>query len=240
MQEPVSLIILVHQEAEVIEKVVENFYTEIISKIPGSEFIVCEDGSTDGTKEILLNIQKTYNLTLNMKNEKMGYNKALREAFGLAKNNLIFFSDSDGQHNPKDFWEMYKIINDYDMVIGWKKHRKDSWFRLLTTKIFNKIINIFFNIKLHDSNCGFRLIKKDLVNFLLTQEWKLDHCISAELTIKAASAGYKLTEIPITHYSRLFGDSRGLPIKKLPQIVFHIIKTVFQIHKDINLTKNKG
>jgi len=50
---PISLIILVHQEADVIESVIKDFYEKVTSKIPNAEFIVCEDGSTDGTKEIL-------------------------------------------------------------------------------------------------------------------------------------------------------------------------------------------
>lgn len=233
VQVPISLIILVHQEADVIEGVIKDFYEKVTSKIPDSEFIVCEDGSTDGTKEILLAIKEKYNLTLNMGNSKKGYTQAMKEAFALAKNDIIFFSDSDGQHDPNDFWKMYQLMNNYDMVIGWKTNRKDGWFRLLITKTFNKFIALYFGVKLHDIDCGFRLIKKDVINFVLSQPWRLKHCVNSELTVKACGGGFKVTEVPVSHFPRMFGESRGLPVKKLPGIITHILKRFPEIKKDV-------
>lgn len=230
---PISLIILVHQEADIIESVIKEFYEKIISKIPESEFIVCEDGSTDGTKEILKNIKETYNLTLNMGNSKKGYTQAMKEAFRMTKNPVIFFSDSDGQHDPDDFWKMFPLLETNDMVIGWKRNRKDAWFRLLITKVFNSIIRYYFRVKIHDIDCGFRLVKKEVIEFILEQEWRLKHCVNAELTVKVDKAGYKVTEVPVSHFPRKTGDSRGLPVNKLPNIIMHILKRFPEIKNDI-------
>lgn len=229
---PISLIILVHQEAEVIEQVVKDFYEKVVSKIPGSEFIVCEDGSTDGTKEILRRIEKKYNLTLHIGKEKRGYTQAMKESFRLAKNDIIFFSDSDGQHDPNDFWKMYELMENNDMVVGWKKDRKDGILRQILTNGYNKIIGMYFGVGLHDIDCGFRLMNRRVSNFLLGQDWHLKHCISSELTIKAIKAGARVTEIPVKHFAREFGDSRGLPLKKLPNIVYTILKTFKKIKHD--------
>lgn len=230
---PISLILVVHQEAETIERVIKDFYEKVISKIPGSQFIICEDGSTDGTKEILARLKKHYQLTLDMRHEKRGYTRAMRDGFRLAKNPVIFFSDSDGQHEPNDFWRMYPLLERSDMVIGWKKKRRDAWYRLLMTYVFNRLIGLYFKVKLHDIDCGFRLIKKEAIGFILDQYWRLKHCVNAELTVKIQSGGFKITELPITHFSREIGESRGLPLKKLPGIVFHILKEFPHIKQDI-------
>src|SRR3989344_7165373 len=169
---PISLIIVVHQEAESIEHVVKEFYEKVTSKIPGSEFIVCEDGSTDGTKEILSKIKDAYHLTLDMREGKRGYTNAMRDGLRAAKNPVIFFSDSDGKHDPEDFWKMYESLLDYDMVVGWKKGRNDAFYRLVLTGVFNRIIGWDFGVKLHDTNCGFRLMNRKVVDFLLRQEWR--------------------------------------------------------------------
>lgn len=221
---PISLILVVHQEAETIERVIKDFYRKVISKIPNSQFIICEDGSTDGTKRILAQLRDRYHLTLDMRQEKRGYTGAMRDGFRLAKNPVIFFSDSDGQHNPNDFWQMYPLLRKYDLVIGWKTKRRDSWYRLLITYFFNKLIGFYFKIKLHDIDCGFRLIKKEVIDFIIDQRWHLKHCVNAELTVKIYSSGFRITEIPVSHFSREAGDSRGLPVKKLPKIIFHILK----------------
>lgn len=231
---PISLIILVHQEAEGIEQAVKEFYDKITSKISGSEFIVCEDGSTDGTKEILLRIKNKYHLTLDMREEKRGYANAMRDGFTAAKHSVIFFSDSDGQHDPEDFWKMYEKLSDSDMVVGWKKNRRDAWYRLVLTLVFNALIGWYFKIGLHDTNCGFRVMNKKVVDFLLRQDWRLlQYGNSAELTIRASYGGFRVTEVPVSHFPRRFGISRGLPIKKLPHIIIHILKSFPMIKRDL-------
>lgn len=236
-QKPISLILLVHQEADVIERVIEDFYTKVTSKIPDSEFIVCEDGSTDGTKEILLRIENKFHLTLHMGNEKRGYSTAMKEAFLLAHNPIIFFSDSDGQHDPNDFWKLLPMMEHADIVMGWKKNRKDGLFRLLLTRVFNIITWFIFGVRVHDIDCGFRLLRKETVNFLLSQPWRLSHCIAAELTVKAYRRGFRIAEVPVAHFPREFGGSRGLPTKKLPKIIVHILSDLWKVEKDIRAFK---
>ena len=234
---PISLIIVAHQEAESIELVVREFYDKVLAKIPGSEFIVCEDGSTDGTKEILSRLEHECRLTLDMREGKRGYTQALRDGLALAKNPVIFFSDSDGQHDPDDFWRMCPLLKQYDLVVGWKKDRADSAYRLALTYIFNKLTAWYFGVKLHDIDCGFRLMKKPVADFLTAQPWRLTHCVNAELTVKAAYAGFKVAELPVSHFARRFGQSRGLPFKKLPKIIWHILKQFLIIKRDVRTFK---
>ncbi|OGZ55557.1 MAG: hypothetical protein A3F85_03210 [Candidatus Ryanbacteria bacterium RIFCSPLOWO2_12_FULL_44_26] len=221
-----------HQEAGIIERAVADFHKKVISKIPGSEFIVSEDGSTDGTKDILLRIKEQYYLTLHMGDKRKGYTVAFKEALALATKDIIFFSDSDGQHDPNDFWKMYDLIGDYDMVIGWKKTRHDGLARLYLSKAFNAIISFGFSVPLHDSNCGFRLMKKEVVDFLLSENWHLRHCIGAELAIRAHRRGFRVTEVEVSHETRRFGTSRSLPVKKLPLIIVHILSGLFKLKRD--------
>lgn len=231
--QPISLVLVVHQEAESIKEVIQEFYEKVTSKIPGSECIVCEDGSTDGTKDILRDIKDTYHLTLDMREGKRGYTNAMRDGLKAAKNPVIFFSDSDGQHDPDDFWKMCEKLATYDMVVGWKKDRKDALYRLVLTDVFNLLLRRYFKVHLHDANCGFRLIKRPLVDFLLTQEWRLRYCNNAEISVKAVYGGFKVAEVPVSHFPRRFGISRGLPVKKLPKIIVHILKNFWFIKKTL-------
>lgn len=230
---PISLVLLVHQEADIIESVIKDFYEKVTSRIPGSEFIICEDGSTDGTKEILERVKDHYRLSLYMGNERRGYTNALREALGHARNPVIFFSDSDGQHDPNDFWKMYPVLDGVDMVIGRKLHRKDGLMRLILTRVFNRLIALYFGVRLHDINCGFRLMQKEVVDFLLGEHWRLKYCISAELTVRAHYRGFRIREVPVRHFARQFGMSTGLPTKKLPRIITHILKEFRAIKKEV-------
>jgi glycosyltransferase involved in cell wall biosynthesis len=216
--QPISLIMLVHNEAETIEAVIRSYYQQIIAKLPGSEFIIAEDGSTDGTKEILDRLTKELNLRLISGQERKGYANAFRQALTYPKNEIIFLSDSGGKHEPADFWKLYSKINEADLVIGVKTNREDSRFRRLLTWGYNKIINLYFGSNFHDIDSGFRLVKKSMVDKISKKPWLFKELIASEFTLRLWGQGSKIAEVPVTYHARL-GPSRGLPLKKIPRAI---------------------
>lgn len=230
----ISLVIPVYNEVDIIERVIRNYYEEVISKIPGSEFIVAEDGSTDGTKELLKRIAQELPITLISGDKRKGYAKAVWGALKLAKNDILFFSDSDGQHSPGDFWKLITFIEDFDLISGYKFPRHDSLMRRFMSYAMNSIIWLLFGIKMRDINCGFRVMRKKVIDGIL-QEHIISDFISTEFIIRVHHKGYKIAEVPVRHYTRPYGDSRWLATKKLPKIVtkllfqFLIIKFEFLV-----------
>jgi len=224
----ISLIIPVHNEVDVIEKVVKNYYKEVISKIPGSEFIVAEDGSTDGTKEVLKRLAKELPITVVSSNERKGYSKAVWDALKLPKNEIIFFSDSDDQHSPRDFWKLMPFIDDFDIVTGYKYPRSDKAFRLFISQVMNMLNFFIFGFFLRDINSGFKLFRRKALNALLENYEGLDF-ISTELLIKAFLMNIKVTEVAVLHFERKFGESRGLPTSKLPEKILKLLVGLMKI-----------
>lgn len=218
----ISLIIPVHNEVDIIERVIKNYYEEVISKIPGSEFIVAEDGSNDGTKEVLTRIAQKLPITLILGNERKGYARAVRDALMLTKNEVVFFSDSDGQHKVSDFWKLLPFIEDFDIVTGYKSPRLDPPFRLFISRIMNIFISLIFGYFFRDINSGFKLYRKSALDLLLEKSVELDF-ISVELMIKACIMKMRIAEVPVLHFERKFGKSRGLPISRLPKAVTKLL-----------------
>ena len=105
MSEPVSAIINVYNEAPTIEAEIRQIHELITSRLPGSELIVAEDGSTDGTKEIITLLTGELGIIHSTSIERKGYARALRDAMGLAKAPWIFFSDTGGKNDFADFWK---------------------------------------------------------------------------------------------------------------------------------------
>ena len=145
-EKSVSVVLPVYNEAEIIEEVIREYYDEIIRKYPNSEFIIAEDGSNDGTKEILTELSKEIPMRLVMGPERKGYLHGVRDALLLAKNETVFFSDSDGQHDPRDFWKLLKKIENYDLVCGMRVKRHDPLSRKILTRFYNRLIWFFFSI----------------------------------------------------------------------------------------------
>ena len=236
---PVSLVLLVHNEASIIESVIRDFDTKIISLIPGSEIVIAEDGSTDGTKEILRRLVKENpRLRLEEGTEKRGYVNAFKKAMTLPQNEVVIYCDSSGKYDPNDFWRMIPLMKDHDMVMGYKASRKDPLYRVMIAKVFNFLINIYFGLPFHDIDCPFRVFKKSI--FLKICEGEIFHkeLINFEVTVRMVKYGYKVAEIPIAHFARKNGASRGLPLKKLPSVIFRTLRYFPQIKADIKDKKS--
>lgn len=228
---------LVYNEAEIIEKVICEYYSKVFLKLTDAEFIIAEDGSTDGTKEILAKLNEELDIKLVSGAERKGYVKAYRDSIKLPEKEVIFFTDSSGKHNPDDFWQMVKYTDSYDIVSGYKIHRKDPFYRIVITKVFNFLVNLYFGTKFKDIDSGFKLIKREAINSILNEEWIVKDLISFEIMVRLFYKGYKIKEVPVSHKKRENGSSRGLPLKKIPKTVFSILSNFSKVKAS---AKRKG
>ncbi len=231
---PVSVLLLVYNEAEVVEGVARGLYREVLEKIPGSELVIAEDGSTDGTKEILSRIVPEMPGTrLVQGKERKGYTRAYKDALQYCRNDLIFFSDSSGKLDPGDFWKLAEKIEGNDMVIGCKVNREDPIYRILISRVFNFLVSKYFACRFKDINSGFRLMRKKAIQEVLKEEWYMKHLINFEFTLRVMAHGNRIEEVPITHRRRSHGTSRGLPLNKIPEAILMALRTFPRLKRDL-------
>lgn len=220
MRPKLSVVLPVYNEADIIENVIKSYYREIIKKFPNSELVIAEDGSTDGTKQILKKMKIKIPIKLSLGSKKKGYLRACRNALESANGELIFFSDSDGQHNPKDFWNLYKKIEEYDIVMGSKSNRKDPFYRKVLSKMYNISVLILFGKYFPDINCGFKLMKREIAENVIKNIKYLKYGFSTELVIRANKMGYKITDVPVRHIARKYGKAEQFAPSKLPKVLY--------------------
>src|SRR3989338_3155299 len=234
MQTKISLVMPVYNEVKAIEKVVRDYHSKLIKKLPGSEFIIAEDGSRDGTKGILKRLGKEIPLRLVMGEERKGYPGGIRDALKLPKNDIVCFSDSDGQHEPTDFLKLLKYTDDYDIIIGHKKPRRDPFHRLALSWGYNKLIRVLFGLRFKDIDSGFRIIRKKVLDDVLESSTTLPECTNSEITIRAAKKGYRIIEVPVTHYSRTAGETKSFSFAKLPPVVYKLFKGLLRLKSEVS------
>lgn len=227
----VSVILPAYNEAKIIGETVTAFYEEICHDLP-AEIIVAEDGSTDGTREILSSLKDDLPIVLLSSRERKGFAKALSDALRSCRGDWIFFSDSDGQYFPSDFWDLWEKRDGYDMVIGRKLHRSEAPHRTILAIGFHKIINALFGLDLHDADSGFRLIRKDVISSVLDRVEFLKYSFSAELTIRASLKGFRINEVPINHRGRKHGDTQIFKLYRVPMIVLKQLMGLIHLYVD--------
>ena len=218
-----------YNEEKNIEKtisVAEKVLEEMADKY---EILVIDDGSKDRTGEIVKKMSKRNKKIKLITHEKnKGYGCAVRSGFKNCKYEWIVFTDSDGQF---DFSELPNFIStqrktNSDLVIGYYKKRKVSPIRKLNSYFWQLIVRILLGLKVRDIDCGFKLIRRDVV---ATMELKAERgaFISTEFLVKAKEKGFKMVEIPVMHYPRKEGEATGANFK----VIINSFKDLYQLKK---------
>jgi glycosyltransferase involved in cell wall biosynthesis len=230
MKTPVSVIINVFNEAGTIEQEIREIHAEVIQKLPGSELIVAEDGSKDGTKEILARLKSELGIIHSTSAERKGYAKAFRDAVMLAKNPYVFFSDTGGKQDFADFWKLYPHCDQFGIVSGYRAARRDQLYRRLMTWTYNFLLRVYFKVNFRDADAGFRIYQIAVIRKIVNEPWVNRHLISSELALRAVYSGFEIKEVPVLYRQRA-GVSRGLPPGKIPKVIVSVLKNFSQLKK---------
>jgi glycosyltransferase involved in cell wall biosynthesis len=214
----VDVVLPVYNEATTIRSVVLDFYNEIACKLP-VRLIVAEDGSDDGTRNVLLSLRKEIPFSLFCDSRRKGFAKGVSDAFRQCNSQWVLFSDSDGQYFPSDFWRLWENRYGCDLVIGRKLNRNDSVYRKVLANGFHALANTLFSLDFHDVDCGFRLMRKEVINSVLDEMRLLKYSFNAEFAIRAALKGFKIREVPINHAYRASGETQIYKPSKIPIII---------------------
>ena len=131
------------------------------------EIIFIDDGSTDGSWDIISEISKDNETVKGIRFLKnFGKSQALHAGFGVAQGDVVITMDADLQDNPEEIPELYHLISNekFDLISGWKKKRYDSVIaKNLPSKLFNWAARKTSGVKLNDFNCGLKAYNKDVV-----------------------------------------------------------------------------
>ena len=169
------------------------------------EIIYIDDGSSDNTFDKLKKLNtNNIDTTIIRHRINMSQSAALNTGISHSKYENLIILDGDLQNDPND---INKMIDEFekggDMVIGWRKNRKDNFFlRSLPSIVANFIVRIFSKSKIHDHGCAFKIVKKNTIDELTN--WGDFHRL---LAARLANNGYQVKEIVVNHKSRIYGKS---------------------------------
>jgi glycosyltransferase involved in cell wall biosynthesis len=240
--EDLSIVMPVYNEAGSIERVLREIHAAVCARVPSVEFVVAEDGSTDGTPEILERLRSELGLRLVTSRERKGYTRAVKDALALATRQWIFFSDADGQHDPRDLFHLAEAVEreGADLAVGVKSPRRDPWGRLLLSRGLRALNRLLVGARFRDANCGFRLMRAGLVRDILPQASLLPQFINTEVLLRSWASGYRIVEVEVRHLPRADGGSRGLPPARIPGEVLRLVRGLVSLRGELITGTRRG
>ena len=225
-----------YNEEANIAKVVSEWYTMLeISKSNDSRLVVADNGCTDSTHKILLNLQTTHEkLIILSDTEKYHGPKVIALYDYSIKNgaNYIFQTDSDGQTEPKEFEKFWEERMTYDVILGHRNAREDGKMRAGVELVVCVLLKLIFGVNVPDANAPFRLMKADIVKkylYKLPRDYNLPNIM---LTTYFAKYKEKLVCRTISFRPRM-GGQNSINILKIIKIGWSAFGDFYRFKKEM-------
>jgi len=202
----VSVVVPVYNEVESVPHLIEAIATTFKDTQLSYKIICVDDGSTDGSAELLKQLAQTRtDLRAVLLRRNYGQTPAMAAGFNYARGRAIITLDADLQNDPADIpLLLAKLEEGYDLVSGWRKNRQDAALtRLLPSKIANWLIAGVTGVNLHDYGCSLKAYRAELV-----ADMNLYGELHRFLPALAFIEGARIAELPVRHHARKYGRSK--------------------------------
>jgi len=200
----VSLVVPGLNEAESLPELAERIH-EALDGLRRYELIFVDDGSTDDTWKVIGKLHRNNPAVRGVRlRSNFGKAMALSAGFERARAELVIMMDADLQDDPADLPSFLdEIAGGLDVVVGWKVNRLDPLNRRVFSRIFNGTVGLLTGCKLHDMNCGFKALRKEVLRSI-----PIYGDLFRFIPVLARWQGFRVDEVPVKHHARKHGRSR--------------------------------
>jgi len=195
------------------------------------EVIIVNDGSADHTGRIADEIAATNERVRVIHHPRnLGYGAALQSGFRAATRELVFYTDGDAQFDLNEMPALLPLMQEYDIVSGYRMNRQDTLFRRLGGWLWTRTNDFLFSLRLHDIDCAFKLYKRAIFDHIKMESQGA--LIDTEILARAARKGYRITEKGVHHYPRTAGKPTGGSLRVVLRAFKEVIKLRGRILSD--------
>jgi glycosyltransferase involved in cell wall biosynthesis len=219
----VSIVLPTYNEVKSLEYVIESWSKYLKNRKIKHEFVVCEDGSTDGTKELVLKLMKKYPIFNEASKERRGYGGGVLAGIQSSKSDYILCIDSDGQCMPDSFDIFWRKKDKAQILIGIRSPRKDPLIRKIYSYLFFLLHKFLFRTNIKDPSCAYILAQKNIYIKLIPYLGFMKEGFWWGFTGAASELNIYIKEYKIRHYARYDGSTVVYKLQKMPVIIFRNI-----------------
>jgi glycosyltransferase involved in cell wall biosynthesis len=205
-----SIVIPIYNEVKTVDILLGRVFA---AKLPEwkKDVVIVDDGSTDGTKEVLKKWKHKCTVILRDKNQGKG--AVLREGFRHIKGDIVLIQDADLEYSPDDYSQLLSPFDNPRVFLVYGSrflgpHLSTMYLYALGNKFVTLITNILFNTNITDMETGYKAFRREVLDKLKLRARRFD--FEPEFTAQVLRAGYQIYEVPISYYGRKFDEGKKL------------------------------
>ena len=222
-----SVIIPVYNEVECIQTILKRVQNTKLAH----EIIVVDDGSKDGTRDILKKLDGKKGVRVILHEKNQGKGAAVRTGMSAAKGDVLLIQDADLEYDPRDYPELIKPIQEglADVVYGSRflggSHRVTMFWHMVANRMLTFMTNILYNTILTDMETGYKVFKRQVIEGVTFHANSFD--FEPEFTAKVLKRKNRIFEVPITFNPRDYTQGKKIKLHDAFEAVWTLIKYRF-------------
>ncbi|GAB4578533.1 MAG: glycosyltransferase family 2 protein [Anaerolineales bacterium] len=223
----ISVVIPVYNEKNTIREIIRR----VLAVGLVSEIVIVDDGSKDGTRELLPELDGENGVRVILHERNQGKGAAVRTGIAQAKGDVIIIQDADLEYDPRDYPALLKPIEEglAEVVYGSRflggPRRPILFWNMVANKILTFVTNILYNNILTDMETGYKVFKREVVIGMTIHARRFD--FEPEFTAKLLKRHVRIFEVPITFNPREYSEGKKIGLRDAFEAMWTLIKYRF-------------
>ncbi|HEX9680656.1 MAG TPA: glycosyltransferase family 2 protein [Anaerolineales bacterium] len=220
-----SVVMPVYNERDTIAEIVRRVERVRLAH----EIVVVDDGSSDGTREVLQRLaRRRPRLRLILHERNRGKGAAVRTGIAAARGDLILIQDADLEYDPRDYRAMLEPIKEdkADVVFGSRflgaARRPTMFWHMVANKLLTLLTNVLYNSILSDMETGYKLFRREVIQSIPLRARRFE--FEPEITAKLLKRRVRIFEVPISFNPREYSEGKKIGLRDAFEAVWALLK----------------
>lgn len=222
-----SVIMPIYNEIHTLEEIIKRVESTGLA----DEIVLIDDGSTDGTRDLVKRYQGKQGFTVILHERNQGKGAAVRSGFAAAKGEVFLIQDADLEYDPREYPKLIQPIQEgiADVVYGSRflgaSRRVAMFWHMVANKLLTLFTNILYDTILSDMETGYKIFRREVVQDMVIHAKRFE--FEPEFTAKILKRKYRIFEVPITFNPRDYAEGKKIGLTDAFEAIWALIKYRF-------------